>query len=161
MMQETILELLDKTPALLRDMLQAIPAEKLKQRRIPGKWSIHEHACHIAYVQPMLAGRIRTFIAEEKPVFTSYIPGDTTPPDELLNLDLEETLAGFPRARREFTELCRSQGAGFWERVAEHEEYELYTPYILIRHILMHDHTHMYRMEELWLTLDEHLPGGR
>jgi len=27
----------------------------------------------------------------------------------------------------------------------------------LERHILMHDHWHMYRMEELWLTRDAYL----
>ena len=45
-----------------------------------------------------------------------------------------------------------------WTRKAKHKEYIEYTPYIMLRHILMHDHFHMYRIEELWLTTDEFLP---
>ena len=44
-----------------------------------------------------------------------------------------------------------------WEKTATHPEYEQYSLIILARHILMHDHWHMYRMEELWLTRDEYL----
>jgi len=36
-------------------------------------------------------------------------------------------------------------------------EYENYSLFILVRHILMHNHWHMYRMEELWLTRDAYL----
>jgi hypothetical protein len=44
-----------------------------------------------------------------------------------------------------------------WQKTGRHPEYTLYSLYILARHILMHDHWHMYRMEELWLTRDEYL----
>ena len=47
--------------------------------------------------------------------------------------------------------------AGTWQKTATHPEYAQYSFYILVRHILMHDHWHMYRMEELWLTRDEYL----
>lgn len=36
-------------------------------------------------------------------------------------------------------------------------EYALYSLFILARHILMHDHGHIYRMEERWLTRDAYL----
>jgi hypothetical protein len=44
-----------------------------------------------------------------------------------------------------------------WQKTATHPEYETYSLYILTRHTLMHDHWHMYRIEELWLTRDSYL----
>lgn len=42
-------------------------------------------------------------------------------------------------------------------RSARHPEYTLYTPYVMLRHMMMHDYLHMYRIEELWLTRPEYL----
>jgi hypothetical protein len=41
------------------------------------------------------------------------------------------------------------------EKSAGHEECSEYTLYIMLRHTLTHDHVHIYRMEELWLTQDK------
>ena len=53
--------------------------------------------------------------------------------------------------------LIRSADKSIWIKEAEHPEYHIYTPYIMLRHRLMHDHFHMYRIEELWLTNEEYL----
>ncbi|MDA1119365.1 MAG: hypothetical protein O2887_02525 [Bacteroidetes bacterium] len=44
-----------------------------------------------------------------------------------------------------------------WSKTAVHPEFNKYSHYILLRHAMMHDHFHMYRIEELWLTKDEYL----
>ncbi len=54
-------------------------------------------------------------------------------------------------------ELLSKLDKSVWEKTATHPEYEHYSLYILARHILIHDHWHMYRMEELWLTRDDYL----
>jgi hypothetical protein len=41
-----------------------------------------------------------------------------------------------------------------WKNRARHPEYDEYTPYIMARHVLLHDNLHMYRMEELWMARD-------
>ena len=78
-----------------------------------------------------------------------------------MDLNLEETLERFPAYREEMLSVVRDWPEEIWRRQAKHPEYEQYTPYILLRHVLMHDHFHMYRIEELWLTTDEYLPSGR
>ena len=152
----TMINALSHSPAILADMLRDIPADLRKQHRRPGKWSIHEHTCHLAQADLMILERFRTFAREEHPVFTLYLPG-TTVEDNLMDLDLEEQMASFTHSRATMVELLNSYSSNVWERSAEHPEYTQYSPYILLRHTLMHDHFHMYRIEELWLTRAEML----
>ena len=155
MIVDELLSCLEKTPVILREMIDSIPREplwRLTERRIEGKWSIHEHACHIVKVQPMLTDRARKFIEEEAPKFVPYFPGKSTPPDELLKMNLAETLEKFSALRKEFIDVIRSAPAETWKKKAVHPEYLEYTLLIMVRHVLLHDHVHMYRMEELWLT---------
>ena len=50
---------------------------------------------------------------------------------------------------RPLAPFLEAADAGTWEKMATHPEYESYSLYILTRHLLMHDHWHMYRMAEL------------
>lgn len=152
-----ILRGLGQSPRILNALIASIPEEMRKVRRIPNKWSIHEHACHIVDVQPMLIERLRKFKREEKPVFTPYIPGKTVSDDHLLTMNLSEMLLQFDVYRKELLDLARTFGEEELEKQGVHDEYTLYTPHILLRHILMHDHLHMYRIEELWLTKEAYL----
>jgi uncharacterized damage-inducible protein DinB len=153
-----ILQGLERTPGLLVSLLDSIPAARRQKRRSKGKWSIHEHACHIVDVQPMLIRRFQQFKEEENPVFQPYLPGQTVSADHLLQMDLEKQLSAFPSLRRELIRLVKDFSPAEWEKKGHHEEYEIYTPRILLRHVLMHDFVHMYRIEELWLTREAYLP---
>ncbi|MDA0195055.1 MAG: hypothetical protein O2951_08420 [Bacteroidetes bacterium] len=53
--------------------------------------------------------------------------------------------------------LVKSFENDLWSKTAVHPEFNKYSHYILLRHAMMHDHFHMYRIEELWLTKDEYL----
>lgn len=152
-----LLEGLDRSPRILSEFVRSIPAEKISKRRDEGFWSLAEHVDHLAKVQPMLGGRIERFLKEGRPEFVPYIPSEdesSTPPTEI---DIDAALDDFSRERKKQRDHLRSADAAAWEKTAAHPEYERYSLYILARHILMHDHWHMYRMEELWLTRDEYL----
>ncbi len=153
-----IIDGLAKSPKLLQAMMAQVPDPVLKDRRIKGKWSIHEHACHLMDVQPMLIKRLKTFKREPNPVFQPYLPGTTDSADHLLTLDLTESLAKFLAYREEMVVLVKGFSWDELQRQGKHNEYKCYTPHLLIRHILMHDHLHMYRIEELWLTEEKYLP---
>ena len=156
-----ILVCLEQAPALLKELLADIPPAILKQRRIPGKWSIHEHACHLATVErDGMFARWDKFQSEERPVFLP-LSGESYPADYYLKMELDSTVESFLGFRMELIRRARAvTDAAFWNRKADHPEYELYTPFIMLRHIMMHDHLHMYRIEELWLTRDASLPGA-
>jgi uncharacterized damage-inducible protein DinB len=147
--------------ARMPDHVQNLPdpaKQKLDLRRGQGFWSIAEHVSHLAQVQPMLLERMERFRAEEHPEFVPFIPGDgEQEPDTPLRLEMPEALYQFEAGRARQVALLETISGAVWERVASHPEYEHYSLYILVRHVLMHDHWHMYRMEELWLTRDDYL----
>ncbi len=153
-----LLEGLRRAPNVLSAFAQSIPADRLDHRRGDGFWTIAEHLSHLARVQPMLLERLQRFRDEEHPVFVPYIPGDgEEEPDTPEVMPMDGALAQFTRYRAQQVDLLMELTPAAWYKIADHPEYSLYTAYILTRHILMHDHWHMYRMEELWLTRDDYL----
>ncbi|MBF0634567.1 MAG: DinB family protein [Nitrospinae bacterium] len=143
---------LEQTSSLLKEMLSEIPSTLMRKHRIPGKWCIHEHAVHFAKVQKMLNERLRRFMTEENMEIVPYVPGASTPVDELIKADLKTSLKEFSKDRKTFVKTLKRLKPKDWRKQAKHPEYTNYTPYIMIRHLLFHDNTHMYRIEELWLT---------
>ncbi len=153
-----LLDGLRRAPNILTAFVQSIPAGRRDQRRGEGVWTIAEHVSHLAQVQPMLLERLQRFRDEDHPVFVPYIPGEgEEEPDTPEVMPMEDALARFGRYRAQQVDLLAGLAPAAWPQTAEHPEYRLYTAYILTRHILMHDHWHMYRMEELWLTRDAYL----
>ena len=152
-----IISHLAQGPALLRDLLNSIPKERYKERRLPGRWTIHEHACHLSEVDSMMYDRLLTFKNADYPVFEPFLPGTNVGDAHLIDLDLEECLRRFEKMRGKTVELAGTLSPEDWRKEATHPEYEYYTAKILLRHMLMHDNLHMYRMEQLWLTREAFL----
>ena len=153
-----LLDGLRRAPAILREFAESIPEPKLNARRGVGFWTIAEHINHLAHVQPILLERINRFIAEDHPEFVPYLPDkDSDAPAAAARINLPEVLEDFTKYRNKQVALLKNAGEKIWRRTGKHPEYDLYSLHILVRHILMHDHWHMYRMEELWLTKDAYL----
>ena len=153
-----LLEGLQRTPKILTAFVKSIPESKLDLRRGDTFWTIAEHISHLAQVQPMLLKRIEHFRDAEYPVFTPYIPGKgEDEPDTPALMSIAAALDQFAECRDRQLALLNKIDSITWKKTATHPEYESYSLYILTRHILMHDHWHMYRMEELWLTRDAFL----
>lgn len=152
-----LLDGLKRAGSILRAFVHSIPEKKLNVRRGGGFWTVAEHVDHLAKVQPMLLERIQRFAAEDKPEFIPYIPGEEATEAPPAEIDPDQALESFDMGRAQQLELLETLDKHVWEKTASHPEYEHYSLYILVRHILMHDHWHMYRMEELWLTRDEYL----
>ncbi len=148
-----LLEGLRQAPVILSAFVADIPEDKLDRRRGDGFWTIAEHLSHLAQVQPMLLERIQRFIDEERPEFIPYIPGEgEDEPATPERMAIEEALSQFSAIRKRQLHLLEGASDATWGKQAVHPEYDRYDFQVLVRHILMHDHWHMYRMEELWLT---------
>lgn len=155
---QDLLEGLKRSPRLLSAFVTTIPQEKMELRRGAGFWTIAEHVSHLAQVQPMLLERIQRFIDEAQPAFVPYIPDkEDKETDSPQVLDVQSALNQFGEYRARQIRLLEAGDDGLWQKQATHPEYTRYSLYILVRHILMHDYWHMYRMEELWLTRAEYL----
>lgn len=153
-----LLESLRRSPRILTQFVRSIPASRLDIRRGEGFWTIAEHYSHLAQVQPMLLKRFERFMSEGRPEFVPYIPGGVKEePDTPPRMGIEAALDLFESNRAGQLQLLESADVACWNKQGVHPEYEEYSLYILARHVLMHDHWHMYRMEELWLTKDAYL----
>lgn len=153
-----LLETLGHSPKILSQFVQTIPENKLDVRRGEGFWTIAEHVSHLAQVQPMLLKRFERFMDEDHPEFIPYIPGTTKEePDTSYPMNMESALDQFARYRAMQLRLLEGADDSTWRKTGSHPEYEAYSLYILTRHALMHDHWHMYRIEELWLARDAYL----
>jgi DinB family protein len=153
-----LLDGLSRSANVLSAFVQTIPADQQHQRRGDDCWTIAEHVSHLAQVQPMLLERLQRFRDEDHPIFVPYIPGegeDASDTPEVMPMDAALDKLALFRGRQ--VALLNGVPAAVWEKTGSHPEYVIYSFYILARHILMHDHWHMYRMEELWLTQDAFL----
>ena len=154
---EQFMDALELSGSILENLVESIPAELYQLQRRPEFWTIAEHVDHLADVQSMLLERIERFQKEEHPEFIPYFPAE----EELANgpkeIDLKDSLGRFKSERGRQLELLQNMNEGDWSKSAAHPEYRQYSLPILVRHILMHDYWHMYRIEELWLTRDDYL----
>lgn len=148
----TILKGLAESPVILWDLVRQIPEPVRHEQRRPGKWTIHENACHLAVVEPMMYDRLLTFKNVDYPVFQAYLPGTNVDDTPLSGMNLEEELDAFTRCRAATIKLAQSLSDKDWKKEATHPEYDLYTAEILLRHLLLHDGIHMFRIQQLWLT---------
>lgn len=146
---QSLLNSLSDSPRLLQELIHEIPKERLTAELIPGKWTIHEHATHVSVGDKYgFQKRLEQFIAEDRPTIEP-LSGDNFDSDFFINLDLDEALDEFILLRNKTIELATQLPVEVWHKEADHPEYSKYTPYIMLRHLLMHDHTHMYKIEDM------------
>ncbi len=146
---EPILKALEETPRLLKELISEIDPELYKQEIIKGKWSIHENATHIAVGDTYgFQKRLKDFKDKEKPLIEP-LSGDNFDTDFFLKLDLNQAIQDFYEVRQTTVALARKFDQKDWNKLAIHPEYKMYTPYIMLRHLLMHDHSHLYKIEDM------------
>jgi hypothetical protein len=148
---EAVINALENAPALVVPLVREVPREVLKRRPAPGRWSAHEHACHLADVHALFFARLEQFETSERPRIEPFDPGTQRPDGELLEVDLDDALARFTEDRRRLVARLRGLTPELWRRTAEHAEYSHYSLFIMFRHLALHDCLHAYRIEELLL----------
>ena len=146
-----IIDALERAPGIVIPLVRDVPADVLKRRPAPRKWSAHEHACHLAHVHRLFFDRLEQMLASPAPVITPYNPGESDADDLLLRMDLDDALRRFAEDRRRLVERLRGLSREKWNRTAEHGEYSRYSVFIMFRHVALHDFFHAYRIEELLL----------
>ncbi len=106
----------------LREAVAGLSPEQLKQRPIAGKWSTLEVVCHLADFEIVIADRIKSVIAEDRP----QLPGR----DEKLfaarlhyhDRDVENELALVDSIHRQIAAILRKLTAADFQRVGIHAE---------------------------------------
>jgi hypothetical protein len=121
--------------------------------RIKDYWTIYEHIEHLTFSQNIVLGRIKQFFEEDHPKIKPFGAGGRMFTERH---SVKELLQKYCELRNDQIKLIKNATRGTWEKEGTHEEYKKYTFEILIRHIILHDSFHMWRMEELWIE-DENL----
>ena len=147
-----VIDALERAPAIVVPLVREVPGAILTRRPRPGRWSAHEHACHLAVVHALFFERLEHMLRTPSPVITPYDPGTQDADDALLQLDLETSLAAYVSDRARLVARLRELSADEWGRTAEHPEYRRYSVFIMFRHVALHDFLHAYRIEELLLN---------
>jgi uncharacterized damage-inducible protein DinB len=149
-----LIESLERAPAIVVPLVREAPPSLLTRRPPSGKWSVHEHACHLAVVHQLFLDRLDLMLSMPAPVITPYDPGTDDPDDRLLRLELNAMLERYVDDRRSLVRRLRQLTPEEWNRTAEHGEYSHYSVFIMFRHLALHDFFHAYRIEELLLRKD-------
>ena len=151
---QAVIAALENAPALLLPLIREVPPGHVKRRPRSGKWSAHEHACHLAVVHKLFFTRLDLMLRDPQPQITPYQPDRDETEDHLLQLDLEESLTRFVSDREQLVATLKALRPEDWNRTAEHPEYSRYSIFIMFRHLALHDLFHGYRIEELLLKKD-------
>lgn len=150
---------LARGPDALLALVSDVPPADLKRRPRPEKWSAHEHACHLALVEPLWAARLERILAEDVPTIVSYEPDADEPPDRLLAMDLGAALDAYDQGRRALLARLEEIAPADWERKAVNTAHTRYSLFLMCRHAALHDMLHTYRVEES--ALGTHWPTER
>jgi hypothetical protein len=146
-----VIDALRRAPGIVVPLVREAHPEILKRRPSKKRWSIHEHACHLAHVHGLFFERLDRMLAEPTPVIRAYLPGDQDPDDFLLEMDLDQSLERYVVDRQKLVEKLERLSPEDWARTAAHPEYRVYSVFIMFRHLALHDFLHAYRIEELLL----------
>jgi len=141
---------LEAAPSILVPLIREVAVENLKRRPAPGKWSAHEHFCHLSTLHSMFNQRLDLMLSDDNAEIIPYFP-DEAEGDTLLDIDLEEAIERYVRERADFVARLKSLSDSDWQHTARHGEYNRYSVFIMCRHVAMHDLLHGYRIEELVL----------
>jgi len=143
-----VLTQLARGPATVRAVLADVPPLDLRRRPREGKWSAHEHACHLALIEPAWAERAERIIREERPTIMNYDPDADEPADRLMTMDLGAALDAYERGRASLVARLAAIPPAAWGREAVHTGHTRYSLYLMCRHAALHDMLHAYRIEE-------------
>jgi uncharacterized damage-inducible protein DinB len=152
---DAVVSYLKNAPSLLISVVREIPPEIIKRRPRAGKWSAHEHACHLSEVHPVFFLRLEQMLSSDRPRIKPYDPEhDMATHDALLQMDLNQSLNRYESDRRQLVEKLKRLNPADWQRPGEHPEYSRYSIFIMCRHLAFHDLFHAYQIEELMLKRD-------
>ena len=151
---QAVIDALSRAPGIVIPLVSEVPSAILKRRPSPGRWSAHEHACHLAHVHALFFERLDRMLNEPAPVITAYLPGVQDHDEFLLKMDLADSLERYVSDRARLVAKLRELSPEAWDRTASHAEYREYSVFIMFRHVALHDFLHAYRIEELLLRPD-------
>ena len=117
----------EQGPARLRAALAKVPAEAMKWRPGPGKWSVHEVVCHCGDSETNGALRIRYLLAEPDPLIVGYDQARWAEVFDYHEAPIEPALATVEAVRANTAALLKRLPEKAWSVSGRHTESGSYT----------------------------------
>lgn len=157
MIRDTYISVLRSNVDILSDFVKKMSGEEIA-RKIKDFWSIYQHIEHLVESQYVILDRISLFLREDSPRIAPYTPIDTNEEvasDPRGDKSAEGLLDDFRKVRCDQIALIETADSGVWKKEGVHPEFAKYDFDILLRHAILHDGFHMWRMEELWIKKED------
>ena len=142
------LELLEKTPGVLKTLLDGVPRDVLDWKPGPERWSICEVVAHLGNIEMLYVERARRILAEDNPALQKFVPGGPLPGGP--SADALERLAHFSALRSELLGVLKNAPASAGLRIGTHEELGTLTLAHLLNELANHDLGHLRQIAELY-----------
>jgi hypothetical protein len=136
--------LLDASQAMIETEMAALPPALLTWRPAPGEWCALEVIGHLIEAEQRgFAGRIRTFLAEDRPRCQTWDPDAVARARRDDERDPAELLAEFSTLRRDSVALVETLTPADLERGGDHPEVGWLTVRDLLHEWVHHDANHI------------------
>lgn len=135
------LDALERTPTVLRALLERVPRASWGDRPEPATWSPHEVLAHLRDAQSVLAQRVERILTEDAPdLEAQQVWAWNAAPREATT---EEVLAEYGASRRAVLERLRAAPAEAWGRTGHHREFGRLTLTQQVSYFAAHEPTHL------------------
>lgn len=150
----TLISALATAPGVIIPLIREVPAQILKRRPAPAKWSAYEHAIHLSQSDVAFRARLDLILSTPEPVIKTIENSAEDEAGAMLEIDLDESLDRYVLERASLVERLKKLSPEEWYKTAVHEAFDHYSVFIMFRHLLNHEMLHSYRIEELLLKKD-------
>ncbi len=145
---------LETSPGVIIPLIREVPAEILKRRPGPDKWSAYENAVHLSQTDAPFRARLELILAEDEPFIKVIENSEEDEAGAMLEVDLDESLDRYVRERASLVEILKRLTPDEWQKTAVHEAFDHYSVFIMFRHLYVHEIHHAYLIEQLMLKKD-------
>jgi hypothetical protein len=154
------LESVASTPALLRVLVETLPAKVLAQPA-DGDWSPHDVAAHLLLTNRIGAfARIRTIVAEDEPALLNHDEEEELRRSGLRERPVAEIVDEFGTRRAEDVAWLRTLDDAAYARVGHHSVAGRVTAEEFLFHGAYHDMLHLAQLARMIGAAFEPLRGG-
>jgi uncharacterized damage-inducible protein DinB len=137
------------TPKKLARLIEDIPAEKLRKRPAPEKWSVAEILAHLADVEIVIGWRMRSILGDPGTAVQAYdqnawvIAGHYEKRDPRKSIELQRAL------REANLALLKTLTPEQWKQFGQHAERGKESIEYIVRMVAGHDINHIQQIERI------------
>lgn len=138
--------------ATIRELIEGLGEQQLRERADPSKWSIFENIVHLATYQPVFLQRLDRMQNEESPAFARYLADDDPQFAIDLQLPLASLLDDIDARRSDIRSKLQGMTEGELSRTGVHPLFGKLSILRWTEFFLLHEAHHLYTIFRLVQT---------